>query len=102
MAVTESQALAVISGASMKMELRIPMEISDHDDLITAQIVAAVSYVVETTGRAVDDLAELRPAVVAIVRAQYDGFPRSDARRGAQYLAGPISEHRGIDPWETL
>ena len=74
MAVTESQALAVVSGASMKMELRIPMEISDHDDLITAQIVAAVSYVVETTGRAVDDLAELRPAVVAIVRAQYDGY----------------------------
>ena len=74
MAVTESQALAVVSLATMKTELRIEQSETSHDDLITAQIVAAVSFVVESTGRAVDDLAGLEPAISSAVRAMYDGF----------------------------
>ena len=73
MAVTQAQALAVVSLESMKAELRIEQTETSHDALLTAQIVNAVSYVSEATGRAVDDLGELRQAIVSIVREQYDG-----------------------------
>ena len=73
MPVTEAEALAVVSLASMKLELRIELTETSHDALLTAQIVNAVSYVSESTGRAVDDLGALRQAAVAICREQYDG-----------------------------
>ena len=73
MPVTEAEALAVLSLATMKLELRIEASETSHDALLTAQIVNAVSYVSEATGREAADLAELRPSIVAVVREQYDG-----------------------------
>ena len=74
MGVTPAQALAVVSLSSMKTEVRIEASETSHDELLTAQLVAAVSFVKESTGRALADLAELRPSIVAVVRAQYDGL----------------------------
>ena len=51
MPITESQALAVVSLSLMKTELRIEQTETSHDPLLTAQIVAAVSYAKEATGR---------------------------------------------------
>ena len=73
-AITPAAALLIVSLDDLKTELRIPLEIHEHDDLITAQLVSAVSYVKEHTGREITDLAELRPAIVAAVRDQYDGY----------------------------
>ena len=73
MAVSESQALGIVSLAAMKDELRIEQTETSHDELIKSQIVNAVSYVSEATGRAVADLGELRQAVVTACREQYDG-----------------------------
>ena len=74
MAVTESQALAVVSLALMKTELRIEQSETSHDALLVSQIVNAVSYAKESTGREVADFPALRAAAVAIVRAQYNGL----------------------------
>ena len=74
MPVTEAEALAVLSVSIMKTELRIEQTETSHDALITAQIVSAVSFASETTGREGADLGELRAASVAVVRAQYDGL----------------------------
>ena len=74
MPITESQALAVVSLASMRDELRIPQTDTSQNALLTAQIVAAVNFVMQSTGREVADLAELRPAITGVVRAQYDGL----------------------------
>ena len=57
-----------------RTELRIPDGETSHDDLLTDQLVAAVSYVSRTTGRTGDDLLPLRAAVVSFVREQYDGY----------------------------
>ena len=75
MALTESQALAVVSLALMKTELRIEQSETSHDALLVSQIVNAVSFFKEATGRDVADFPALRGAAVAIVRAQYDGVP---------------------------
>ena len=74
MAVSESQALAAVSLASVKVELRIPPTETSHDALLTSQIVAAAGFAAESTGRDGDDLADLRPAIVSAVRLQYDGL----------------------------
>ena len=86
MAVTQAEALSVLSLSRMKLELRIEDSETSHDDLITAQITAAVSFVKQSTGRGLVDLAELRPAVVSAVRQQYDG--------GAE-----VPEHAAFNRW---
>ena len=73
MPVSEAEALAILPLSVAKLELRIPADILEQDALLIAQIQSAVSFVAQSTGRAVDDLTELRPAVIAAVRAQYDG-----------------------------
>lgn len=71
---TESEALAVIALAAMKEELRIPPTETEHDALLTRQIVDAVSFVSKSTGATGDDLLPLRPAAVSFVRELYDGY----------------------------
>ena len=71
--ITETDALAVLPLATMKLELRIDASITDHDALITSQIVAAVSFAAQSTGVALRDLP--RSAVVSAVRTMYDGGP---------------------------
>ena len=75
MPVSESVALAVLSVSSMKAELRIPPTETSQDALLTAQIISAVSFVSESTGRAVTDLAGLEASIVSAVRQLYDGLP---------------------------
>lgn len=72
--ITEAQALIVLPLATMKDELRIPATEVSHDDLLTGQIVSAVSYVARSTGAEADALLPLRAAAVAIVRQLYDGL----------------------------
>ena len=71
--ISEAEALIVLPLATMKDELRIPSTESSHDDLITGQIVSAVSFVSESTGATGDALLPLRAAIVAAVRSQYNG-----------------------------
>ena len=74
--ITQAEALGVVSLAAMKTELRIPLDIHEHDDLITKQIQSAVSHVARTTGATAQVLAEqtaLRSAAVLLVRELYDG-----------------------------
>ena len=74
--ITQAEALGVVSLAAMKTELRIPLDIHEHDDLITLQIASAVSHVARTTGATAQVLAEqtaLRSAAVLLVRELYDG-----------------------------
>ena len=51
MAITEAEAPVVLPLAHMKLELRIPDTETDHDTLLTSQIVSAVSHVSRRTGR---------------------------------------------------
>ena len=74
MAITESEALAVLSVAAMKEELRIPLGESEHDAMITRQIHDAANYAARATGVALADLHLLRPAIVSAVRQIYDGL----------------------------
>ena len=71
--ITEENALLILPLATMKDELRIPVDITEHDDLLTSQITDAVSFVSKSTGRGVADLAALRPAIVSACRALYNG-----------------------------
>ena len=73
MAITESEALAVVGLDTMKTELRIPPTEVDHDALLTRQIHDAANFVATSTGRPLSDLHLLRSAIVAAVRSQYDG-----------------------------
>ena len=71
--ITEKEALQIVTLAAMKLELRIPATESEHDSLLTGQITAAANFVMRSTGLAVADLMPLRMAIIAAVRAQYDG-----------------------------
>ena len=88
MNVTLAEALGVVSLETVKQELRIPpfsvpedpvaaaaaaATQKSHDDFLSGQILAAVQYVKETTGVALADLPQVRPAIIASVRSQYDG-----------------------------
>ena len=76
--ITEAQALGVVSLATMKRELRIELAGTSHDALLTAQILAAVSYLSAATGLVDEKLEGLRLATVSLVRDLYDG--RSDIK----------------------
>ena len=73
MPITATEALSVVSLASMKTELRIPATETEHDVLIAGQIHNAVNYVATSTGADLAGLPRLRPAIVSAVRSQYDG-----------------------------
>ena len=79
--ITEAEALAIVSLVDMKMELRIDGAITEHDSLITSQIVSAVRFVSRTTGAEGDELLPLRAAAISLCRELYDGHrelsPRS-------------------------
>ena len=92
MAVTEAEALLVLPLSVAKMELRIADSITEHDVLLTGQIVSAVSHVSRRTGATGDALLPLRPAVTAIVRALYNGIGE----------LGKNAAHRAwIEPFES-
>ena len=70
--ITEADALTVLPLALMKDELRIPAApgTTEHDQLLTGQILAAVTICARVTGRAPADLLPLRMAAVSIVRGR--------------------------------
>ena len=70
---TESEALMIVSLDHVKLELRIPADILEHDQLLTDQIKNAVNFVMKSTGLDEADLPAVRQAAVSIVRAFYDG-----------------------------
>ena len=72
--ITQAEALLIVPLATMKDELRIPVDITDHDVLLARQITDAVSFVSKSTGATGDDLLPLRPAAVSFVRELYDGY----------------------------
>ena len=73
MAVSQAEALSIVSVALMKTELRIPATETEHDALLTGQIHSAANYVMKSTGADLAGLPRLRPAIVSAVRSQYDG-----------------------------
>ena len=84
---TESEALAILPLEVMKLELRIPASITEHDALIQRQIWDALNFATGATGRAADDPMPLRAAAIAIVRQLYGGagvFERDASRRRPQ------------------
>ena len=72
--ITEAEALAVVSLASMKVELRIPAAEVEHDALLTRQIHDAATFAARSTGVALADLHLLRAAITTTVRQNYDGY----------------------------
>ena len=84
--VSEADALLVLPLSHMKDELRIPAAETAHDDLLTAQIVSAVSYVARSTGATGDDLLPLRMAAIAVCRDLYNGNRE-------------VSEHSAAESW---
>ena len=74
MAITENEALSILSVADMKLELRIQATESEHDVLLSGQITAAAGFVMESTGVGVADLGPLRAAIILTVRQLYDGY----------------------------
>ena len=86
--ITESEALAVVSLATMKEELRIPAAEVEHDDMLTRQIHDSANFAARSTAVALADLHLLRPAIVAAVRDMYNG--------GQQ-----ITQHAAVNAWMT-
>lgn len=80
-------AFEVVSLDEIKRELRLDPSVTDHDEMLTKQIDAAVAFVSrqiktplltdgETMGVADDDPARpaLQAAVILVVRQLYDGY----------------------------
>ena len=72
--ITEENALLILPLATMKDELRIPVDITEHDSLLARQITDATNFIATSTGVALADLPALRPAIVSAVRELYDGY----------------------------
>ena len=93
MAITEAEAPVVLPLAHMKLELRIPDTETDHDTLLTSQIVSAVSHVSRRTGATGEALLPLRAAAVAIVRQLYDGYRDVTAHPAHEALMRPFESY---------
>ena len=87
---TESEALAILPLEVMKLELRVPASITEHDALIQRQIWDALNFATGATGRAADDSMPLRAAAIAIVRQLYGGAGSGRALPKAEG-SGPCS-----------
>ena len=74
MAITESEALSILSVANMKEELRIPVGEVDHDAMLARMIHDSANFVARSTGVGLSDLHLLRPGIVSSVRSKYDGL----------------------------
>ena len=88
--ITVSQALGVVSLNRMKLELRLEPTETAHDDLITAQILEAVSYLSAATGAVDEKLASLNLATVAMVRTLYDGLTEIRPNAAVNALSEPF------------
>ena len=73
MAITEAQALTIVSLDSMKTELRIPATETEHDSLLSGQIHSAANLVAQSTGADLGALPAMRAAIVSLTRELYDG-----------------------------
>ena len=73
MSLTQSEAPAIVSLESMKLELRIPPSEASQDALLSDQIHSAANFVMKSTGLALANLMPLRAAIVSLTRELYDG-----------------------------
>ena len=91
--ITENEALAVLSVADMKEELRIQATESEHDEMLTRMIHDSANYAAKSTGVVLADLHLLRAAIVSSVRAKYDGLPE----------IGPHAAHNSwLEPFQDI
>ena len=101
--ITEAEALAVVSLASMRTELRFPPinplkpdEGTEHDVLITRQIHDAANFAARSTGVALADLHLLRPAIIAAVRQNYDGYREIRPTEAFYALLAPFRSYKKV------
>ena len=96
--ITKTESLEFLPLAMMKFELRIPDTIVEHDELVTGQICAAVSFISFSTDRptaAEIDHAALRSAAILLCRELYNGY-RDIKRSSAMYsLMAPFRRLAG-------
>ena len=93
---TESEALMIVSLDHVKLSLRIPPDIMDHDDLLKSQIVSAISHLQRTTGIEPADMPPaLRAAAVDLVRLQYDGAGKVEDNPTFDALMAPWQSFKG-------
>ena len=97
MNITQAEALSVVSLDSMKAELRIPPAEASQDKLLSDQIFSAANFVLQSTGLALADLVPLRAAIIAAVRAQYNGRERIEPEAA---LYGWMAPYRTYKPVE--
>ena len=93
--ITLAQALLIVPLDDMKIELRIPLDIQEHDELIQKQIQSAVSYVARTTGAEGDDLLPLRAAAIAVARDLYDGYREVTPNAASNAWMEPFQSYKG-------
>ncbi len=67
--------MEIVSLEAIKAELRINPSVTDHDDLLKAQIEAAVVFVEREISGSIDpENKALGQAVILLVRQFYDGY----------------------------
>ena len=76
----------------MKTELRIPATETEHDSLLTAQITAAASFVMHSTGADLAALVSLRAAIVLATRDLYDGYREITPDSAVYGMAGTVQK----------
>ena len=92
--ITEENALLILPLATMKDELRIPVDITEHDDLLTRQITDATNFIATSTGVALADLGPLRAAITTTVRQLYDGYREIRPTEAFFALMGPYRSYK--------
>ena len=92
--ITQAASLIIVPLDDMKAELRIPLDIHEHDTLISKQIQSAVSFVARSTGAEGDDLLPLRSAAIAVARDLYDGQHEITPNAAAYGWMEPFKSHK--------
>ena len=95
--ITEAEALAVVSLATMKDELRIPAAEVEHDALLTRQIHDAANFAARSTGVILADLHLLQPAIVSAVRQNYDGYREIRPTEAFYALMAPFRSYKKVE-----
>ena len=93
MILTQAQAFSLVSLASMKTELRIPLSEVSHDALLSDQIHSAANFVMEATGRPLSDLHLLRQAIVSAARDMYNGVQQIEPDAAAYAWLQPYRSY---------
>ena len=91
----------IVSLDRMKTELRIPLDVTDHDAMIGYQIEAAMSWVSQVTGHDLFDndfvitpgLKTLEAAVILLARDLYNGSRSERTNSLVKAMVSPVVNH---------